>query len=199
MKTHGRGTALTMGALFHALLWPVTAHAAELFPGAATKPVQSVTKTVDPCKFGTEAQLQSLISAGLGGYFPLKHSKDGEHITVSDPRLTELKCPNPRINMRADIRYQKTQGFPQFSSSGSLRLTSPLVARVTHSLTNPPTVHQAQACLTNIDVTELNLKNVPNWLDNSWIRQWLNGKLANKMCFNVTSLVSFYVQQGGSL
>jgi hypothetical protein len=55
------------------------------------------------------------------------------------------------------------------------------------------------ACFTNINVTELNLQNVPNWLDNAWVRQWLNSQLANRMCFDVTSFVIYYVQQGGKL
>jgi hypothetical protein len=67
------------------------------------------------------------------------------------------------------------------------------------SLANLPVVHRALASLTNINVTDLNLNNVPNWVDNTWVRQWLNSKLANRMCFDVTSLVSLYVQQGGRL
>jgi len=185
-------------AVCHALL-PATANAAQPLPGAAAKTVKSVTKNLDPCTFGTEAQLTSLLSAGLGGYFPLKHSKGGEHIRISKPQLTDLKCPNLRVNLAADIRYQKTQGVPQFSSSGKVRFASPLIARVTYSFGSPPVVHRALACLTNINVTELNLKNVPNWVDNTWVRQWLNSKLANRMCFDVTSLVSLYVQQGGKL
>jgi hypothetical protein len=202
MKTirslHRATTALALIALCHALLSP-PATAAPGLPDSATKAVKNITKNVDPCTFGTEAQLKSLLGAGLGNYFPLKHSKDGEHITISDPRLTDLKCPNLRMTLGADIRYQKTQGIPQFSSSGKVRFTSPLIAKVTHSLTSPPVVHRALACLTNINVTELNLNNVPNWVDNSWVRQWLNGKLANRMCFDVTSLVRLYVQQGGQL
>ena len=98
-------TGLALVVLFHALVLTATANAAQRFPGA-TKALQSVTKNVDPCIFGTEAQLKSLLSAGLGGYFPLKHSKSGEHVTISKPRLTDLKCPNLRVNLAADIRYR---------------------------------------------------------------------------------------------
>lgn len=163
------------------------------------QPLRSATKTIDPCTFGTPDQLRTLISAAIGGYFPLKHSKDGEHITISDPHLTDLQCPSLRIALSAKIRYQKTTSFPQFSTSGDVRLTSPLVARVTYAPGTPPVVNQASACLTNINVTGLNLNNVPNWLDSTWIRQWLNGQLANRMCFDVTTLVRLYVQQGGGL
>lgn len=199
MNTVRLNTALALIAFCHAAVLPAAVSAAPTLPDTTTKAVQSVTKNFDPCTFGTEAQLKALLGAGLGSYFPLKYSKDGEHITISDPRLTDLKCPNLRVTLGADIRYQKTQGVPQFSSSGKVRFTSPLIARVTRSLTNPPVVHRALACLTNINVTDLNLNNVPNWVDNTWVRQWLNGKLANRMCFDVTSLVRLYVQQGGQL
>jgi hypothetical protein len=168
-------------------------------PDAAIKAPQSVTKNIDPCLFANEAQLGALISARLGNYFPIKQSKDGDHVTISNARLTNARCPSLHVNLAADIRYQKTQGFPQFSTSGSVRLASPVVARVTHSFTNPPVVQRALACFTNINVTELNLQNVPNWLDNAWVRQWLNSQLANRMCFDVTSFVIYYVQQGGKL
>ncbi len=193
-------TLLGLIALLHVPVLVPAAKATQTFPGgAATKMVRNVTKHLDPCTFGTEAQLKSLLGAGLGSYFPRKYSKNGEHITISNPRLADLKCPNLRVTLAADIRYQKTRGIPQFSTSGKVRFDSPLIARVTHSLANPPVVHQALACLTNINVTELNLNNVPNWVDDTWVRQWLNGTLANRMCFDVTSLVRFYVQQGGQL
>lgn len=192
-------TLLVLIALWCVPVLVTAANAARTLPGAATKRVQAVTKNFDPCLFGTEAQLKSLLGAGLGGYFPIKRSKDGEHVTISKPQLTDLKCPNLHLALKADIRYQKTRGIPQFSTSGKVRFSSPLIARVTHSLANPPVVHRALACLTNIHVTELNLNNVPNWLDNAWVRQWLNDKLANRMCFDVTSLVSLYVQQKGGL
>jgi len=192
-------TALAFIALFHVSVPAAAANAAQQLPGSVTQAVKSVTKNIDPCVFGTEAQLKSLLNAGLGGYFPIKHSKDGDHVTISKPQLTSLTCPNLRLGMRADIRYQKTRGIPQFSSSGKVRFTSPLIARVTYSFGSPPVVHKALACLTNINITELDLNNVPNWLDNTWVRQWLNGKLANRMCFDVTSLVRVYVLQGGTL
>jgi len=131
----------------------------------------------------------------------LKSSKDGEHITISDPKLTNVACPNLHITISANISYKKTQGFPQFSSSGDVRFASPLVAKVTHKLPlNQPTdVEKATACLTNINIVGLNLKNVPNWLDNTWVRNWLNSKLANQMCFDITGLVTAYIQGGGSL
>jgi len=169
-------------------------------PGnVTTQPLRTATKIIDPCAFGTPDQLSSLISAGIGAYFPVKRSKDGDHVTISEPRLTDLRCPGCRVALRSKIRYQKTRGFPQFSTSGEVRLASPLVARVTYSPGAPPTVHQAAACLTSIDVTGLNLNNVPNWLDSTWIKQWLDGQLANRMCFDVTTLVRLWVQQGGTL
>ncbi len=159
-------------------------------------------KTIDPCLAASEDQLKLVISAGIGGYFPIKNSKDGEHVTISDPRLSELHCPNLRIAMRVDIRYQKTRGFPQYSTSGDARFASPLVAKVTYSGLSdakPTRVDKALACLTDINLVGLNLKNVPNWLDNTWIRAKLNDKLADQACFDITSYVNLYLQQGGSM
>lgn len=197
MKTFFTAIVLTFIVLIRTLVIFDSVNAA--IPDSATKPLQSVTKMIDPCVFGNEAQLASVITAGLGNYFPIKQSKDGDHVTISNVRLINVRCPNLHVNLAADIRYQKTQGFPQFSSSGSVRLASPVIARVTHTFANPQVVQRALACLTDINVFDLNLKNVPNWLDNTWVRQWLNSQLANRMCFDVTSQVSFYVQQGGKL
>jgi hypothetical protein len=60
-------------------------------------------------------------------------------------------------------------------------------------------LRKAVVCMTNIDVTSLDLHNVPNWLDNTWIRQWLNASLPNTVCFDVTGLVDLYLSQGHTL
>ena len=164
-----------------------------------TTEIKTLTKSVDPCTIATQNQLKTLLAAGMAGYFPLKDSKDGEHVTISDPSLTDLVCPNLRITIFAHIRYQKTRGIPQFSTSGEVRFTSPLIVRVTFAPSNPPALQKASACLTHIDLIGLNLNKVPNWLDGTWVKNWLNARLANQMCFDMTGLVNLYLQQGGKL
>lgn len=75
-------------------------------------------------------------------------------------------------------------------------LASPLVALVTFAQGN---FQSAKACLTDVNVIGLNLRNVPNWLDSTWVRDWLNGRLANRACFDITGLVQLYLQRGGKL
>jgi hypothetical protein len=93
-------------------------------------------------------------------------------------------------------------------------MQSPLVAQVQFQpsgnnagvVTASNFVH-AVAVLTNIEITSLNLKNVPNWLDNTWVRECLNGQHSNWGCqdvvqqmrFDISNLVQFYLQQGHTL
>lgn len=169
-------------------------------------PVKGASRVTvkDPCEVASADTLKSVLTAGLAPYFPMSHSSDGEKVTLSDPTITEAKCPGLRITVKAKIRYQKTQGFPQGSVSGDMRFTSPLELRVRHSTkihagTPIPAdqVQSARACLTNINVTALNLNNVPNWLDNGWIREKVLDPKLKSACFDVTGLVTAYIQHGG--
>ena len=101
------------------------------------------------------------------------------------------------------MRYQKTRGIPQFSVSGTARFASPVALKITHPMyivAGAPIpagdVRGAKVCMTNITVTDLNIHNVPNWLDNGWLRGQLQEFLQNK-CEDVTDLVRLYIQQGG--
>jgi len=54
--------------------------------------------------------------------------------------------------------------------------------------------------LTDITVNELNLNNVPNWIDNTWIRNYLNQQFGGtQRCSDVSLLVALYLQNGGSI
>jgi hypothetical protein len=171
--------------------------------------VQSIAvvryKTVDPCTVASPEQLRLLLSAGLGKYFPLRSDRDGEHVTVSKPDLRNVDCPNLRAQIRADVAYSSTRGIAQFEASGSLRLGSPIVAKVAYA-TELPTLpltaanlKSAQACLTNVEILTLDIKNVPNWLDNTWMKDWLISQIPNRVCFDVTSLVYVYLSSGNVL
>ena len=158
----------------------------------------------DPCEVASAADLKTLLSAGLAPYFPIKHSDDGEHVTISDPSITDASCPAFRIAVRTKIRYQKTRGLIQGSASGDMRFKSPLEVRIRHPYTiaaGTPLasgqVLSARACLTSIDVVELDLHNVPNWLDNGWVKNKLLDPKLNSACFDVTGLVQAYIKTGG--
>ena len=53
--------------------------------------------------------------------------------------------------------------------------------------------------MTGLKVTGLDLKNVPNWLDNTWIKRKLNDNLNGKLCVDITSYVKIFLSQGGGL
>jgi hypothetical protein len=163
-----------------------------------------VTQTIDPCSFATPNQIREIISAGIQNYFPVKHSKDGSHITISDPRLTDVVCPSLHTTVFANILYEKASGFPQFSTSGNMSFTSPLVARVTYDPNVLYNIQKASACLTDVTITELNLNDMPAWLDNTWMKGCLNGELpgwtycedfVKEICFDITGYVNLYVKK----
>jgi hypothetical protein len=176
---------------------------------AQRPPIQSIAlvrvKTIDPCIVASTEQLRLLLSAGIGKYFPLHSDHDGEHVTISKPDLRNVDCPNLRAQIRADVAYSSTRGIAQFQASGSLRLASPIVAKIAYATelpTQPVTatnLKSAQACLTNVEILTLDIKNVPNWLDNTWMKDWLNTQVPNHVCFDVTSLVYVYLSNGSAL
>lgn len=162
------------------------------------------TSVKDACEVASASQLRSVLNAGLAPYFPIKRSDDGEHVTVSDPSITDASCPGFRITVRARIRYQKTRGFPQFSTSGDMKFRTPVEVRIQHPFAlqsgaaiPADQITGARACLTNINVTDLNLNNVPNWLDDGWIKEKLLDPKLNSRCFDVTSLVQAFINAGG--
>jgi hypothetical protein len=163
-----------------------------------------VTQTVDPCSFATSNQIKEIISSEIKNYFPLNHSKDGSRITISDPRLTGVTCPDLHTTVLANILYDKAAGFPQFSTSGNMSFTSPLVARVTYDPNARYNIQKASACLTDVTITELNLEDIPAWIDNTWMKKCLNGELPDwtycedfvkEICFDITGYVDLYVQK----
>ncbi len=105
-----------------------------------------------------------------------------------------VACPNFTTEIRAKIRYKKTRGVPQFSVSGQIRFRVQAGVRVTLQGNQ---VVKAELVPTNIQVVALNLKHVPNWLDNSTkIPNWLSNQLTAEP-IDITPLVQAYVNQGG--
>lgn len=173
-------------------------------PDRSVPPTHART-TIDPCQAATQDQLETVLHLGLSQAFPIRHSDRGQHVRVSNPTLNGVDCPNLRIRVRADIRYQKTRGFPQFSTTGKLRFTAPVVAHVTHTPglsgteMTPADVVYAEACIQDVTVTELNLRRIPNWLDNSWIRNRVNDRFRGRSCTDITQWVHLYMQAGHEL
>ncbi len=168
-----------------------------------TRPPSSTTN-LDPCAFATPDQLKPLVTIGLSQVFPVKYSKKGKHVTISKPRLGNLICPKLSFSAGNKIRYKKTRGVPQYSTSGKLRFRSQLVARLSlrpgaRQPIHPTDIRKAEACTAGLKVTSLDLRRVPNWLDNTWVRDKLNDNLSGRLCVDITPYVRAYLAQGGSL
>ncbi len=195
-----------MGVLVLGVFAAVAANATGVQRGDITTAIPSRVSVKDPCEVAPAGSLKVVLSKGLATYFPISKSKDGEKVTVSEPTITDATCPAFKIGMKVSARYQKTQGFPQFSASGTARFTSRLELRVAHPITigsgqpiPAADVRSARACLTDINATELNINNVPNWLDNGWLREQLLEPLLVSKCVDVTDLVKRFIQLGGVL
>lgn len=170
----------------------------------ATPSATTVTRIIDACQFAPSDTLAKYLESGIAPYFPIEAHKDGHHIKVSNPDVRKVTCPNLRLEVRADVKYQDTRGLVQYSSSGHVRFGSPLRLTVQYQSTpgqpvKPGDVTSARACFTDIKVLELNLNNVPNWIDNTYIRGKLQNKLVPNACVSVLSIVRLYVAMGGTL
>jgi hypothetical protein len=101
------------------------------------------------------------------------------------------------VHLRAKIRYQKTTGFPQFSTTGTIEFS--VQPKLSATLVDGQ-VQAASVKLANPVVKEVNLSNVPNWLDNSSeMRNFLENKLEAQPPITLTSLVQTFLAMGGSL
>ncbi len=168
-------------------------------------PTKANMRTIDPCTMASATQLQQYASANIAAAFPITYNHNGESVNIHEPQLSNLTCAPLHIEVSAAIHYRKTRGIPQGSASGHLRFGSPVVARIVSTAApNAPIAsanfQSAQLCLTDITVNELNLNNVPNWIDNTWIRNYLNQQFGGtQRCSDVSLLVALYLQNGGSI
>jgi hypothetical protein len=164
--------------------------------GQQSVAASATTISVDPCLFASAAVLKMLIQTHINSQFPITEGG----IRLWDPKVVAATCPQFRAEVRTDIRYKKTTGVPQYSTSGQVRFGSPIIARITYDPPlAPQNITKAEACLTDIQVLGLNLKRVPNWLDNGWVRSKVNENLQDGMCFVVLQQVAAHLQSGGTL
>jgi hypothetical protein len=163
-------------------------------PGRAASPITGSAISVDPCTFASAAKLKTLLAPYVG-VLKFEYHKDGHHLTMSDPSLSDLRCPGCTIEIKAHVRYKKTRGFPQFSASGTMRASARLEARVTM---NGSQLQKAEVLVKNLKVTGLNLNGVNNAID-AEIRKQMDQKLPNQLPpIDVTALVQTFLNQGGS-
>jgi hypothetical protein len=69
------------------------------------------------------------------------------------------------------LRYQKTKGFPKYSTSG-----------LVHARFRVYPGTNGEICLADLAVDKVDLNRVPDWLDGPWVTKWLSGKLPGEVC-----------------
>lgn len=155
---------------------------------------------VDPSPLaqGDPATLKMALQIALTGK---KFSKahNGEKITVSHLQVQAVSVVDgvTTVSIKAKIRYQKTQGFPQFSETGEIKFSfqPQLSATFVEGY-----LQNASMRLGEAQVQSVNLNNVPNWLDNSSeVRDFLTAKLQQQPPVPFTADLNAYLTAGGSL
>jgi hypothetical protein len=172
-----------------------------------TAPLQAVmVKNVDPCKFAPASVLAPMIQVALTNNFPLTWTKPGKKVTIKDPKLLNTTCSPLKVEIRATVHYKDTRGLDQGSATGEVRFTSTILGHVSYNGTAPGPVTaanfvSANGCFGDISILGLNIHNVPNWLDNTWIRGILHDKLAGQQfCpMNISPQVAAYLATGGQI
>jgi len=169
--------------------------------GLAAASSQERTRAVDPCAIASADQLRFVVASGIGRRLSASYASGDEHVTLAHADVAAIDCPAPRVQVRADVRYERGTAT---RTSGGLRFASPLAAVVTYQgAPNAPIraddVRSASACLTAVSVTALEVRNAPSWLDDAWIKAWLDRLVPNVVCFDVTSLVYVHLKSGHTM
>ncbi len=158
--------------------------------GTQPPPPQTETVSIDPCTFASAPMLAAMLDTVIQPFFPIQFGKPGEQVTLSNPDVLNAFCPGLRAEVRLGVRFRKTRGFPQYSASGQARFIAGVTGEVTYAMVdNRVDVRQASACIVDPEILGLDLENVPNWIDNTLIRDELNEKLNGKVCFDITPYV----------
>ena len=144
------------------------------------------------------ATMKSALQIGLTGK-SFSKSNNGEKVTISNIEVESVSIENgiTTLHLKAKIRYQKTTGFPQFSTSGTIKFT--VQPKLTATFTSAG-LSSAYIKLGNPSVTSVNINNIPNWLDNtSEVRDFLTNKLEQMAPIGCTALLAMFLNAGGSL
>ena len=162
---------------------------------------QDRTRTVDPCTIASTDQLRFVVASGIGRRLSSTYASGDERVTLANADVSAIDCPAPRVQVRADVRYERGTAT---RTSGGLRFASPLAAVVTYQgAPNAPIraddIRSASACLTAVSLTALDLRNAPSWLDDAWRKAGLDRRVPNVICFDVTSLVYVHLKSGHTM
>jgi hypothetical protein len=142
--------------------------------------------------------LKAAVQSGLNGVSFSKTS-NGTKFSVKNLTVDTVTIQNgiTTIALQATVRVQQfVFGREVASSTGSVKFT--LNPKLSASLTDL-TVTTATIGLANVHVTQFNLNNVPNWIDNaSEVRDFLESKFAG-IFLNYKTQLQTILALGGSL
>lgn len=194
-------------ALTLAMLFLPAAVRGQIRPAPARgSAVVELTKRVDPCIVASAEQLKLLVSGGVAPFFPVKWHHGADRVTIGNPDVRTATCPDLHLELRLDIRYDRSGGQPPIQSSGTMRVGARLTARIVFmaSRTGSNVIaaenfRQAAACMDQVQIVSLDTRDVPTWIDSTFARDRLNDALSGVACFDVTSLVLFYLKSGETL
>ncbi len=108
--------------------------------------------------------LRQNITAVFESAFPFTQGPPGKRVTFSRPQVRYVSNTSTKIGVR--VKYRKTRGIPQYTASGK----GEMKARVSWHL--PQT-----ACVSQVQLTKVDLKNVNALLDKHVFKAELNKQL----------------------
>lgn len=171
-----------------------------LLAGQAGADSTQFTK-LDPAPLvgNNSATMKTAIQSGLDGV-SFSKTKNGFKFTVSELKIETITIESglTTLAMRAKVNVkQYVFGQQVASSTGTLKFTLQPQVSITFA---EALVQKATIGLANVKVKEMNLNNVPNWIDNnSEVRDFLEAKIAALPAMNYTSQVQLFLALGGSL
>lgn len=161
--------------------------------------INARTFKLDPCDLANAEQLRPLVE---GSMKPFTAPRSGDYtVSFSDFNITEAKCPRLTITVRSDIRIKDTRGVLQGSASGRIRFRSDVEGRIRHrplrsgSNVTIDSLVKAEACLTDTVILGVNLENVPNVVDQAYVRPALQKGMKEK-CTDITDLTRTALKLG---
>lgn len=160
-----------------------------------------VFQKLDPSTLAnaTPAALKGALQQGLTGKSYSK-TKNGLKFSVSNLEVETVSVANgvTTVAIKAKVSLkQYVLGQVVASTSGTLKFT--VQPQLSATLIDAA-VSSASVNLANVQVTEMNLNNVPNWIDNaSEVREFLESKIAAEPPMDYTSQLQAYLAFGYSL
>lgn len=147
----------------------------------------------------TPAVLKTALQQGLTGKSYSK-TKNGLKFSVKDLEVETVTVANgvTTVAIKAKVQLQQfVFGQQVASTSGTLKFT--VQPQLSATLIDAA-VSSASVNLANVQVAEMNLNNVPNWIDNaSEVREFLEAKIGAEPPMNYTSQLQLYLTLGYSL